>query len=518
MAGGRPASKQKTTERGNAVSELEFFVWAGIIIFVVLMFLLGLVGGKGTKDIQDFATGGGRLGPVLLGLSFAATYLSAAVFLGYPGWSYEWGYSNLWLILGIAAGGPIGALMVAKKVRQINTKQNSLSISDWLGDFYESDILRVGTGVILLFNVFYIAAQFVAGARVFEYMLGLSYNTSLIIIASIVVIYVFVGGALADIYTDAIQVILMAIAGLIVFVSGIVYFWRGGVTATFQGITENLAAQDPELVQVFNSSSIYFNSISAVVGAILIQAAFAASAPHLFNKVLGLKEEKDVGKMILVYILAMVCCVLCLFGGLYSRAALGDVVPVGDFALMEYFVEVFPAVMAAFLIIVIFAAALSTTDGLFVSISTVFANDIFLKVLVRRNIIKMDRRKAERTALRISRLFVVVIGLLAFLIVLQPPKSMGDIMWIGISGVAAGTVGPVLYAVYGKKKASPRAAETSMCVGLASYLILYFGGIEKSTMAAGAWGTLIGIGVMFLLARLLNRGDREDIIVKEGRG
>ena len=91
-------------------------------------------------------------------------------------------------------------------------------------------------------------------------------------------------------------------------------------------------------------------------------------------------------------------------------------------------------------------------------------------------------------------------------------------MWIGISGVAAGTVGPVLYAVYGKKKASPRAAEISMIVGLASYLILYFGGIEKSTMAAGAWGTLIGIGVMFLLARLLNRGDREDIIVKEGRG
>ena len=79
-------------------------------------------------------------------------------------------------MLAIFGGGPIGALLVAKRVRKINTKQKSLSLPDWLGHFYNSDILRVGTALLLLFNVFYIAAQFVAGARVFEFTLGLSYN------------------------------------------------------------------------------------------------------------------------------------------------------------------------------------------------------------------------------------------------------------------------------------------------------------------------------------------------------
>src|SRR5699024_12421263 len=125
------------------------------------------------------------------------------------------------------------------------------------------------------------------------------------------------------------------------------------------------------------------------------------------------------------------------------------------------------------------------------------------KVLVKRGIIKVDNNKAQHTALLISRIAVVLVGLTAFLIVLKPPAYMGDVMWIGISGVAAGTMGPILYAVYGKKKASPRAAELSMTVGLLSYLIIYFGGIVPSTLAAGACSTLIVILIMIILVNIL---------------
>lgn len=120
-----------------------------------------------------------------------------------------------------------------QKIRELNKEQKSLSLPDWLGDYYNSDILRVGTGLILLFNIFYISAQFVAGARIFEYLLGMDYTVGLILITVVVVLYVFGGGALADIYTDAVQVILMAIAGIIVFVSGIVIFGTVGLQQHF---------------------------------------------------------------------------------------------------------------------------------------------------------------------------------------------------------------------------------------------------------------------------------------------
>src|SRR5690606_39918151 len=118
-----------------------------------------------------------------------------------------------------------------------------------------------------------------------------------------------------------------------------------------------------------------------------------------------------------------------------------------------------PAFGAALVGVVILAAALSTTDGLFVVMSTVFANDIYRKVLVRRGIMKADEEKMNRTAMMLSRLAVLVVGAAAVIIVLNPPEFIGDFMWIGISGVSAGTLGPILYAVFAKKKASPRAAE-----------------------------------------------------------
>jgi sodium/pantothenate symporter len=342
----------------------------------------------------------------------------------------------------------------------------------------------------------------VAGARIFEYLLGMSYQGGLIFIAVIVVLYVFGGGAFADIYTDAVQAVMMAAAGVFIFISGIVVFWKGSISSTFTGISGKLAGQDANLIQAFNPDSAHFSSLSLVTGAIVIQWAFA-SAPHLFNKVLGLKSEKDLGKMILTYVITAAFSVLVLFGGIYSRAALGNNVAAPDLALMEYAVWAFPAVIVALLGVVVLAAAMSTTDGLFVSISTVFANDIFLKVLVKRGIVKVSDSKAEKIALQISRLSVPVIGLLAYLIVLKPPAYMGDVMWIGISGIAAGTMGPILHAVYGRRKASARAAELSMVIGLLSYLILYFGGIVPSTMAAGAVSTFIGIAVITVLAPII---------------
>ncbi|MBY8909424.1 sodium:pantothenate symporter [Salinicoccus roseus] len=484
------------------MEQITLYTWIGFSAFLLLMLAVGYLSSRKMKTIGDFATGGGTLGPYVLGFSFAATYLSAATFLGYPGWSHEWGLSNLWLFLAIIAGGPVGVLMVAKKVRKLNTKQKSLSLPDWLGDFYKSDILRVGTALILLFNIFYIAAQFVAGARIFEYLLGMSYTTGLILIAVIVVVYVFAGGALADIYTDAIQAVLMAITAIVIFISGIVIFWRGSIADTFSGISGNLASQNENLVKVFNPESLHFYSFGAVFGAIAIQWAFA-SAPHLFNKVLGLKHEKDLGKMIATYVVVASLCVLVLFGGLYSRAALGDSVAAADLALVDYIIWAFPAIFVAFFGVVILAAAMSTTDGIFVSISTVFANDIFLKFLVKRKIVKVSDEKAQRIAFQISRMTVPVIGLLALLIVLRPPEYMGDIMWIGISGIAAGTMGPILQAVYAKRRAPARAAELSMIVGLGSYLFLYFSGIIPSTMSAGAVATFIGIATINIASWVL---------------
>ena len=476
------------------MNNVQLLMWIGLAIYLVALLYLGYIGYQRTKSVADFAIAGESLGPVTLGLAFSATFFSSSTFLGYPGWAYQWGFSSLWIFLTIIFASSIGLITVAKRARRINIEQRSLSLADWLGDRYNSDFVRMGAALISLFNVFYITAQLAAGAWIFNVLLGTPYHLGLALIAIIVMVYVFAGGSFSDVYTDVVQAVLMAMMGVVVFLS-IFWMFPGGLTEGLTHISNTLAQRDPNLVSPIHPDSIAFYSIPAIVGAFIIQFAFS-NQPQLFNKVLALKKPQDMRKMIITYVISAFCFLLVIFGGLY--AAVTVTVDEMDKAILEYVLAAFPPIGAAFLGIVVIAAAMSTTDGIFVVMSTSIANDIYRKFLVPRGIVKTDPEKVEATAFKLSRYTVIVIGIVAFLLALNPPDSIGMYIWIGISGVVSGTLGPLLIGIYFPKLATATAAKVSLVTGVLSYLIIALLNFEKSTMAAGAWAVLIGVAAMVI--------------------
>ena len=58
------------------MTELQVMMGVGFALFLGLMAYLGWLGYKNTTDMKDFAIAGGRMGPVTLGLAFAATFFS----------------------------------------------------------------------------------------------------------------------------------------------------------------------------------------------------------------------------------------------------------------------------------------------------------------------------------------------------------------------------------------------------------------------------------------------------------
>jgi sodium/pantothenate symporter len=489
------------------MSTVQVYMWIGLVLLIGLTVYLSYLGAKKTTNISDFAIAGASLGPGVLGLAYAATFFSSATFVGYPGWAYSWGFSSLWIFMTLIFASPLGLIVVAKKAREANIKQKSLSLPDWLGDRYKSDFVRVATAIICCFNIFYIAAQFAAGAWIFNILLGTSYNFGLTCIAILVVAYVYFGGSYADIYTDAAQAVLMVVMGLLVFVS-VLWMFDGGFTSAFTTISNTLAERSPDLVTLINPSSVAFYSVPAIIGAFFIQFAFS-SQPQLFNKVLALKDPKDMRKMIIVYVVSAFCFLLVIFGGIY--AAVTVTVDHPDTALLTYVLEAFPPLMAAFLGIVVIAAAMSTTDGLFVVMSTLVANDIYRKVLVPRRIVKASPEEADKMALKLSRYMVIVVGVVSYIMVLNPPASMGMYIWIGISGVASGTLGPLIVGLFFPKLATATAAKASLLAGIISYLIILIGKFEPSNLAAGAWAVLIGVSTMFIVGYLTKDRERNSV-------
>lgn len=476
------------------MNETQIYMLIGLVIFLVVLLWLGYLGYKKTLGIADFAIAGSKLGPVTLGLAFAATFFSAATFVGYTGWAYSWGLPTLWIFLTLILASPLGLIVVAKRAREMNIEQGSLSLPDWLGDRYGSDFVRVGVALVVLFNLFYIAAQLSAGALIFNALLDVPYTVGLIIIAVIVVAYTFGGGSFADIYTDAFQAILMAIMGILVFISGL-WVIGGGFTGVMETVSARLSEQGPEMVSVVNPESGVFYSVNAIIGAFIIQFAFS-SQPHLFNKVLALERPEDMAKMILTYVIAALSFLVVIFGGLYAAATVPGLEE-PDRAIFEYVEVAFPPLMVAFLGIVILAASMSTSDGIFVVISTAIANDIYRKFLIPRGYVRTPEDRIDYTSLWISRIVTVLTGIAATLLVINPPEFLGTFIWIGISGIAAGTLGPIIVGLFFPRRASATAAKISLVTGVGSYLAIYNLGFEESVLAAGAWAVVIGIAVMF---------------------
>ena len=71
--------------------------------YIVVLLVLGWIGMKKTKTLNDFFLGGRKIGPFMSAFAYASTYFSAVVFIGYAG-KIGWGFglSSLWISVGNA--------------------------------------------------------------------------------------------------------------------------------------------------------------------------------------------------------------------------------------------------------------------------------------------------------------------------------------------------------------------------------------------------------------------------------
>ena len=420
--------------------DLATWSWGFLAAYVAMMLYFGIVGMRKVGSADDFATARSAYGPLFLAFAFAATTASGATFVGFPGIAYDVGTAAIWSVVLYPIGVYLGVLICLRVVSQSGHDFGSRSIPEFLGERYQSDWIRVLVSLFSLSLFFYLAGQLVSGIVMFEIMLGVPPAAALGITAGVLLVYVALGGAHADILTDGVQGFIMVVIGLLV--TGLFLFGYG-VDGGFSGMLDKLHTTDPNLVGWLNPDSVLYHSWWSVL-AILLCHIPLGMLPHIGNKLWALKEPEQRRTFIkLAFGFGMILGMLGL-GGILARAVLGDAAH-GNQALALLFIELFPAWLAALLGVGILAAVMSTADGLVVSSSQIVANDLYRLSFVPRYRAHLAPQEIERRVLRISRIATVVIMILCTALAWSMlDTNVTIIVWIGTGCMMAAFAGPLI--------------------------------------------------------------------------
>jgi Na+/proline symporter len=394
----------------------------------------------------------------------------------------------MWLCFLYPLGIYLGVWIGQRTVGRFGNASGARSIPEYLGERYQSEALRVGSAIFSLILLFYLAGQLVAGLVMFQMLLGLDPGAALAITTLVLLVYVVLGGAHADILTDGVQGLLMV--SLAVGIT--VLFFLGTGAGGFGSLMSTLKADNPAFVQNFNPATALTSSIWPLIGVTITHIPLGLM-PHVGNKLWALKDERSRMPFLVMALSFGMIMPLITLGGVLARGVLGDSLIVdgtgANNALPALFIEIFPAWLAALLGVGVLSAIMSTADGLVVSTSQVFANDIYRRTIAPRIHADRDEAALDRNVLIISRVGTVVVLLgAAGLGWAMMDMNVVLLIWAGVGGLSAALMGPRVFgAVW--RGVTRLGAIAGFWSGAAMFLLIFWGIGRQGLLGTPEQGT-----------------------------
>lgn len=200
-----------------------------IPLYIVITLAIGFWASKRIKTTKDYMLAGKGLSTSFVGVTIFATWFGSSYIMGNPSYFVTDGFSSFVAL--IISGGLCLTLVgyfYAKKLYQMNI----VTVSDFFRIRYNKKLETTVSFIIIFTYPHWIAAQFVALAYLFQTVLGIQIEYGIVLGASIVVLYTYVGGMWAVSYTDMLQSILIVVG--LVFLLVNILDQTGGIVPLFE--------------------------------------------------------------------------------------------------------------------------------------------------------------------------------------------------------------------------------------------------------------------------------------------
>lgn len=467
-------------------------------LYLLLMVGVGAMYAKKNNSTEDYFLGGRKLGGWVAALSAQASDMSGWLLMGLPGSVYALGTGQAWIAIGLFIGTVLNWLFISGRLRRYTIRaNNALTLPTYFENRFHDKkriLLFISSVTIVVFFLVYTASALAAGGKLFNSVFRVDYKIALTIGAIVILVYTFLGGFMAVCTTDFIQGTLMLVALLAVPVVALGLIGPGSVLSNIE--KSGVAGGAGAFLSLFSNGGEPYRAVDIISG--LAWGLGYCGMPHILVRFMAVKNEKELNKskgiaIVWVFLSLMLAWVIGIVGRAYLYPEIltgGEEEKVFINMIIKLFTEdVKMPIIAGIFLCGILAAIMSTADSqLLVSASSV-AEDLV------KGIIKKDA--SEKTVFRISRITVLVIAVLAYLIALDPNSSIMGLVSNAWAGLGAAFGPTVLLSLYWKRTnfagAAAGIASGAVTVLIWDYIPL-IGGQTLGT-ATGLYSLAVGFAV-----------------------
>ena len=443
---------------------------AMFFMFVMATLAITWWAARQTKSTADFYTAGGGISGFQNGLAIAGDYMSAATLLGLSSLVFAKGYDGFVYTVAFFVGWPVITFLMAERLRN-------------LGRYTFADIVsyRLDQTKIRTFAAFgsltvvccYLVVQMVGAGQLIKLLFGLEYNTAVMVVGVLMLVYVIFGGMIATTWVQIIKAVLLlaggtTLAGLALAEFGFSLETLASRAVEAHAIGWNIMGPGSMLADQINAASLSLGLVFGIAG-----------LPHILMRFFTVPNAKEARKSVfyatgfigffflVVMVLGYAAIVIVgsdpqfFVGGDTTGALIGG----GNMVAMHLAKAVGGNLFLGFLSAVAFATILAVVAGLALAGASAISHDLYATVWKKGS-------ASEKDEMRVTRIATVGLGIVAIgLGILFEQQNVAFLVGLTF-GIAASTNFPVLIMAMYWKDLTTRGALLGGFAGLVTALVL----------------------------------------------
>ena len=418
-----------------------FSIWDWIIVggYILGTTLIGhhLKGRQQTT--RDFFLGGRSLPWYAVTASTIATTISAVTFIGVPALVYAAGGDFVYLQLAI--GGFIARYLVARFLVPLYYEKEFYSPYEYMEDRLGKIVGRITAGLFFIGGVLGQGVRVYATALVLELITGWGLMGSIVIIAAFSILWTWMGGIAAVIWTDVIQFFILVFGGF-----AALYFVVDALPEQWTTLIQ-ISQQEGKfrVVDLSMDPRVAFTFWAALIAMPFQNVAVYGTDQLFVQRLLCCRDQNEARKAVLWANIGELVPILMLTvgAGLFAFYQFNvlpeELAPLiserGDRIFPVFIISEIPVGLKGLLIAAILSAAISSLDSILAALSQISLT-MFYKPL-------FNPQAQESHLLKVSRLLVIIWGAVLAFMAWQFSGSNLDLVTLAFS-MTTYTWGPML--------------------------------------------------------------------------